>query len=132
LCCCYYCHLPWTSVLQIRHKVIILLSPPPTIDSESIVKLFNSCIAQHLRFTTPPNWQSPSNLPFLLLPSLVDDGMLNYCCCWLLRTMLLLHTTTTICELTYSQHCELLLLLQWATGKLKGLHPRSTNKQPRR
>ncbi len=41
--------------------------PPPIIDSESIVELFNSYITQHLKFTTP-NWQSPSNLPFLLLP----------------------------------------------------------------
>jgi len=29
--------------------------PPPTIDSESIVELFNSCTTQHLRFITPPN-----------------------------------------------------------------------------
>ncbi len=67
-CCCYCCQLPWISVIQIRHKVIVLLSPPPTINSESIVELFNSYTAQNLRFTTFPNWQSPSNLPFLLLP----------------------------------------------------------------
>ncbi len=41
--------------------------PLPIIDFEPIVELFNSCTAQHLRFTTPPNWQSPSNLPFLLV-----------------------------------------------------------------
>jgi hypothetical protein len=29
--------------------------PPPTIDYESIVKLFNSCTTQHLRIITPPN-----------------------------------------------------------------------------
>ncbi len=42
--------------------------PLPTIDFESIAKFFNSYTTQHLRFTTPSNWPSPYNLPFLLLP----------------------------------------------------------------
>ncbi len=127
--CCYYCRLPWTNVLWIRHKVIVLLSPPPTIDSESIAELFNSCTAQHLRFTTPPNWQSPSNLPFLLLPF--------SCWWWYVKLLLLLATWNYVIASHNYYMWTYLLPTLWAfvivgaTSKLKGPHPRSTNKQPR-